>query len=242
MDISIKSLPTVKDKLKSIDGKVSVETRLENSFEYYFSKDMKDSEYSLNRFFDLTLGIVGLLVFAIFFPFIAIGIKISSNGPVLFKQIRTGKMGKYFFCYKFRTMHLVELKSEVGKPIVTKKGDARIFKFGHLLRKTNLDELPQILNVIRGEMSLVGPRPYPIEECKHWNNTFDDFYYRYLVKPGITGIAQAKGFRGGNLDLDHMRRRLDKDLIYVQNQSLLLDIKLILLTVKQMITFNTNAH
>ncbi|MEQ9310824.1 MAG: sugar transferase [Balneolaceae bacterium] len=202
----------------------------------------ESSEYKLNRTFDVLLGLLAVIPFAILFPIITIAIKISSKGPVLFKQKRTGKNGVEFYCLKFRTMHLVELKSVQGKPIVTKKGDKRIFKFGQILRKTNLDELPQILNVLKGEMSLVGPRPYPVEECRHWNNTFDDFFYRYLVKPGITGHAQVTGYRGGTLDEDHMRRRLDKDLIYVQKQSLLLDVKIIYLTVKQMITFNTNAH
>tara|TARA_R110000868_G_scaffold383578_10_gene650743 strand:- start:15991 stop:16722 length:732 start_codon:yes stop_codon:yes gene_type:complete len=202
----------------------------------------KSEEYKLNRGFDLCIGILGLLIHAILFPFIAFAIKISSSGPVLYKQKRTGKMGVDFYCYKYRTMHLISLKSEEGKPIVTKKGDSRIFKFGQVLRKTNLDELPQIINVLKGEMSLVGPRPYPVEECKHWNNTFDDFYYRYLVKPGITGYAQVTGYRGGTLDEEHMRRRLDKDLIYVQKQNLTFDIKIIYLTIKQMVTFKTNAH
>ena len=174
----------------------------------------KSEEYKLNRGFDLCIGILGLLIHAILFPFIAFAIKISSSGPVLYKQKRTGKMGVDFYCYKYRTMHLISLKSEEGKPIVTKKG----------------------------EMSLVGPRPYPVEECKHWNNTFDDFYYRYLVKPGITGYAQVTGYRGGTLDEEHMRRRLDKDLIYVQKQNLTFDIKIIYLTIKQMVTFKTNAH
>ena len=149
--------------------------------------------YTLKRFLDIVLGVSAFFVFCISFPFFAIAIKLSSKGPVLFKQPRTGQGGEPFFCYKFRTMHLVDLKREDGKPVVTQKGDKRIFAFGHILRKTNLDELPQIINVIKGEMSLVGPRPYPVEECKHWNNTFDDFYYRYMVKPGITGYAQVTG-------------------------------------------------
>ena len=199
-------------------------------------------EYKLNRVFDLIIGLVGLLLFVVLFPFFALGIKLSSRGSVLFKQRRTGKMGYEFLCYKFRTMHQVNLKTVEGKPVVTQKKDKRVFWFGSILRKTNLDELPQILNVIKGEMSLVGPRPYPVDECRHWNNTFDDFYYRYLVRPGVSGFAQVNGFRGGTLDVEHMRQRLDKDLIYVQKKSLWFDIKILFLTVKQMVTFRTNAH
>ena len=139
-------------------------------------------------------------------------------------------------------MHTVEKLKNKHLPIVTEKGDSRIFNFGSILRKTNLDELPQVINVLKGEMSLVGPRPYPIDECNHWNNTFDDFYYRYMVKPGITGYAQVTGYRGGTLDKMHMRKRLDKDLIYIEKQSLILDLKILFQTVHQMLSFKTNAH
>ncbi len=129
-----------------------------------------------------------------------------------------------------------------SKPDITKKGDIRIFAFGKFLRKCNLDELPQIINVLKGDMSLVGPRPYPVEECAYWNTTFDDFYYRYAVKPGLTGYAQVKGYRGGTLDVEHMRKRTDLDLIYTQKNSLLFDIKVVAATVIQMLRYDTNAH
>lgn len=188
---------------------------------------------------------LGVAVFGLFlalYPFIALGIKMSSKGKVIFKQERTGLNGHSFTCYKFRTMHNVQKQRKGGTPDITKKGDSRVFLFGSILCKTDLDELPQILNVMKGEMSLIGPRPYPVDECRHWNNTFDDFYYRYMVKPGVTGHAQVTGYRGGTLDVDHMRERLDQDLIYVEKQSLWMDIKILFMTVKQMVTFNTNAH
>lgn len=199
-------------------------------------------QYFGKRILDITVGGVGLMVFAVLFPVIAVGIKFSSRGPIVFKQYRTGLNGHRFTCYKFRTMHQVLKKNKEGEPDITKVGDTRIFWFGQILRKTNLDELPQILNVIKGEMSLIGPRPYPIDECKYWNNNFNDFYYRYMVKPGVTGYAQVTGYRGGTLDIEHMRNRLDKDLIYVQKQSFMFDLKILAKTLKQMVTLKTNAH
>lgn len=209
---------------------------------YYRIPAPNNKQYIGKRAYDMFLGSMAVILFFILYPFIAAGIKLSSRGPVIFRQYRTGMNGHQFVCYKFRTMHLVEKKREEGVPDITAKGDSRIFAFGSFLRKTNLDELPQILNVMKGEMSLIGPRPYPVDECKHWNNTFEDFYYRYMVKPGVTGYAQVTGYRGGTLDVEHMRARLDQDLIYVQKQSLWMDIKILYKTVSQMVTFKTNAH
>jgi len=129
-----------------------------------------------------------------------------------------------------------------GKPDITLENDERIFAFGKLLRLLNLDELPQIFNVIKGDMSLVGPRPYPVEECAYWNSIFDDFFYRYAVKPGITGLSQVKGYRGGTYDVKHMRKRTDYDLIYVQKNTLGMDLSIVMRTVTKMINLDTNAH
>ena len=194
------------------------------------------------RAIDLVLGIFALITFAVLYPIFGLFIKLSSRGPILYKQKRTGQKGQEFTCYKFRTMHQLNLRRIDGKPVVTQKGDKRIFWFGSFLRCTNLDELPQVINVLKGDMSLIGPRPYPVEECAHWNNTFDDFYYRYAVKPGISGLAQVKGYRGGTLDVDHMRKRLDYDLIYVEKQCLGLDLNILGRTVLKMINRETDAH
>ncbi|MFH5834374.1 sugar transferase [Halalkalibaculum sp. DA3122] len=199
-------------------------------------------QYSGKRLLDIMLSGIGVLGLLIVFPFIAFAIKISSRGPVIFKQQRTGVNGKSFTCYKFRTMHILQKRTENGEPDITKKGDARIFKFGSILRKLNLDELPQLFNVLKGDMSLVGPRPYPVKECAYWNSSFEDFFYRYSVKPGISGLAQVKGYRGGTLDEEHMRKRLDYDLIYVQKSSFGLDMKIIGRTILQMIHLDTNGH
>lgn len=204
--------------------------------------EMSYRQYPAKRVFDILLASVALAFFALLFPVIAIGIKLSSRGPVLFKQQRTGLNGHPFTCYKFRTMSLAIRKKQNGNPDITEKGDTRIFPFGQFLRKCNLDELPQIINVLKGDMSVVGPRPYPVQECRHWNTTFEDFYYRYAVKPGITGYAQVKGYRGGTLDVQHMRKRTDFDLIYTQRNSLYLDLKVVIGTVVQMLRFDTNGH
>ncbi|TVR34346.1 MAG: sugar transferase [Balneolaceae bacterium] len=194
------------------------------------------------RLTDVILGTAGFLIFTFLFPFIALGIKIASPGPVIFKQKRIGLFGKSFTCYKFRTMHFIEMKSKNGEPVITEKGDQRIFKFGQFLRKMNLDELPQILNVLQGQMSLVGPRPYTVDECRYWDEIFDDHYYRYILAPGVTGLAQANGFRGGTLDEHKMRKRLDYDLIYTEKSSLLLDFQIIWLTIYRMFVRKTNGH
>jgi|AntRauTorckE6833_2_1112554.scaffolds.fasta_scaffold39130_1 lipopolysaccharide/colanic/teichoic acid biosynthesis glycosyltransferase len=205
-------------------------------------RNLRIGSYSNKRVLDVMLGSLALLGYIALYPLIAIGIKISSRGPVLFRQSRTGRKGETFECLKFRTMHVVDKANSDGSPVVTKKGDSRIFPFGQFLRKTNLDELPQILNVINGEMSLVGPRPYPVEECTYWNQRFDDHYYRYILKPGITGFAQAQGYRGGTLDEHLMRKRLDFDLIYVEKSSFRFDLQIIYKTVKRMIGRDTNGH
>lgn len=198
--------------------------------------------YTSKRLLDVVIGSMGLLFFGILYPFIALGIKLSSKGPVLYHQSRTGFRGQPFKCIKFRTMHGVQMESQNGKPIITQKGDERIFWFGQVLRNLNLDELPQLVNVLKGDMSLVGPRPYPVEECGYWHSEFDDHYYRYIVVPGITGYAQANGYRGGTLDTDLMRKRLDYDLIYAERNNFYMDLKIIFKTCLQMLKLNTSGH
>lgn len=204
--------------------------------------DLTQKDYNGKRVIDIFLSIIGLLPLMILSPILFFGIKLSSRGPIFFKQPRTGQNGRTFTVYKVRTMHIYITNSANEKPALTQKRDPRIFKFGSFLRKSNLDELPQLINVLKGDMSLVGPRPYMEDECSFWNKKFDDFYYRYAVKPGITGLAQVKGFRGGTFDENHMRRRLDWDLIYVEKQSLRIDIKIIFETLMQMLRRDTNAH
>lgn len=204
--------------------------------------ELTQKDYVGKRVLDVCLALIGLLPLVLLMPVIFLGIKFSSRGPIFFAQKRTGVNGRSFTCYKIRSMHVFYDAPSHKKPALTQKKDIRIFKFGSWLRKSNLDELPQLWNVLKGDMSLVGPRPYMEDECSYWNNKFDDFYYRYAVKPGISGLAQVKGLRGGTFDENHMRARLNWDLIYVEKQSFWLDLKIIGGTVLQMLNFNTKAH
>lgn len=233
---------TVRDTI--LKEAVKSSSRVNYQEDYYRSKfyQLTQKDYASKRILDITLALIGLFPLLLLAPFLYIGIKLSSRGPIFFKQQRTGQNGDAFTVYKVRTMHMFITRSDKEKPALTQKGDPRVFKFGSFLRKSNLDELPQLWNVLKGDMSLVGPRPYMEDECSYWNRKFDDFYYRYAVKPGITGLAQVKGFRGGTFDENHMRARLDWDLIYVEKQSLWLDISIIFGTVLQMLHFKTNAH
>lgn len=244
MDISINEVQTVREKLQqeSRNGHAKGSDSIKNGYMLSTYKNLKVRQYRGKRILDLTIGLCALIFCLILFPFIAIGIKLSSKGPVFFKQRRTGQNGIIFTCYKFRTMKNSSGKPANGKPDITVEGDERIFPFGRLLRLLNLDELPQIINVLKGDMSLVGPRPYPVNECSYWNSTFDDFFYRYAVKPGITGFSQVKGYRGGTYSVEHMRKRTDYDLIYVQKNTLIMDIYIIMKTVTKMINLDTNAH
>jgi len=192
----------------------------------------------VKRLFDIVFsGLVILLVFPWLYPLIAIGIKLSSNGPVLFQQNRTGKQNYDFNCYKFRTMRI---NSEADIKQAT-KGDDRITKFGQFLRKSSIDEIPQFINVLLGDMSVVGPRPHPMNLNKQFEFRIEKFMARHFVKPGITGLAQAKGYRGPTLKLYQMRHRIRLDLFYIENWSLWLDIKIIGMTVISMLKGDENA-
>lgn len=172
------------------------------------------------------------------FPFIwlfcAIGIKLSSPGPVFFKQKRTGYEGKEFWCYKFRSMH-ASADADTKQAV---KGDARVFKFGEFIRKSSIDELPQFINVLRGKMSVVGPRPHMVHHTDIYSNLIGDYMIRHLVKPGITGWAQINGCRGETKELSEMKERVEKDIWYIEHWSVELDVSIILTTIWQMIRHN----
>ncbi|NJO03450.1 MAG: undecaprenyl-phosphate glucose phosphotransferase, partial [Bacteroidia bacterium] len=188
------------------------------------------------RFFDIVFAlIVSILVLSWLIPIVALLIKLDSRGPVFFMQKRGGKDGQEFWCIKFRTMY----HRNEGKFRLATKDDCRITPVGKFLRKTSLDEFPQFINVLKGNMTIVGPRPHAIEVDKVFRKAVDKYMVRYLVKPGITGLAQIKGFRG-NDDI-YMKYRVRMDVFYVENWSFLLDLKIIGLTVSKMLLGDKNA-
>jgi putative colanic acid biosynthesis UDP-glucose lipid carrier transferase len=190
------------------------------------------------RAFDFVFAafvIVFLLSWVI--PLIALLIKMESKGPTFFKQLRTGKQGKSFYCLKFRSM-TVNADADTKQ---ASKGDARVTKIGAFLRKTSLDELPQFINVLKGEMSIVGPRPHMLQHTEHYSKAIHNFMDRHLIMPGITGLAQVSGHRGETKELEAMAKRVDADIHYIHNMSCLMDLKIIVLTVVQVFKRNENA-
>jgi len=193
----------------------------------------------IKRAFDIlfsSLVIISILSWLV--PIIGFFLKLESKGPIFFKQKRHGKDNKNFLCWKFRTMAF-EKGAEFKQ---AQKNDSRITKIGNILRKTSIDELPQFINVFLGDMSVVGPRPHPIELNKEYQPQIDRFWQRHAVKPGITGLAQAKGFRGETLELSDMSGRVKLDRFYVKNWSLILDFKIIILTILSILRGNENAY
>lgn len=190
------------------------------------------------RAFDLIFsGLVILLLLSWVMPLLALIIKLDSRGPVLFRQLRTGKDGKPFYCLKFRSMH-INAESDHKQ---ASRNDSRITRVGAVLRRTSLDELPQFLNVLVGEMSVVGPRPHMIRHTEVYAKVIDNFMIRHAVTPGITGWAQVEGHRGETKETAAMERRVNADLFYIHNWSLALDLKIVALTVRQALKGHENA-
>ncbi len=182
----------------------------------------------LKRFEDIVLGCLILLLISPAMALIALGVKLSSAGPVFFRQRRYGLNGEEIRVLKFRTMTVLEDGPDVKQAV---KGDQRITRFGAFLRRTSLDELPQFINVMSGEMSIVGPRPHAVAHNEMYRRMIHGYMLRHKVKPGITGWAQVNGWRGETDTLEKMEQRINHDLHYIQNWGLLFDIKIIVKTV-----------
>lgn len=174
---------------------------------------------------------IALLVFLPLMLFIALAIKLDSRGPVFFRQPRLGFNQKIFHVYKFRTMYVAD-SDRLGDQL-TRKGDKRITRLGNLLRKSSLDELPQLLNVLSGDMSIVGPRPHPLNAKaadKRYDEVVDGYAARHRMKPGITGWAQVNGWRGETDTYEKIEKRVEHDLTYIERWSVLFDLRIILRT------------
>ena len=193
----------------------------------------------IKRVFDIVFSSAVLLtIFPIVYIIFGTIIKISSSGPIFFKQKRTGLQGEEFDCYKFRSMRVND-KSNI---VATVQADPRITAIGKFMRKTSIDELPQFINVFLGNMSVVGPRPHMLEQTKLYVGLIDKFMVRHLVKPGITGWAQVSGFRGETKTIQQMESRFKADVWYLENWTFLLDIKIIAVTIVNLLRGDDKAY
>jgi undecaprenyl-phosphate galactose phosphotransferase/putative colanic acid biosynthesis UDP-glucose lipid carrier transferase len=179
------------------------------------------------RVMDVIMSIIALLILLPLFLLVSVAIKLDSPGPILFRQSRRGFNGKDFKIYKFRSMTVLEDGQTISQ---ARRGDHRITRVGRMLRAASIDELPQLFNVLRGEMSLVGPRPHAIAHDNEYTESIANYAFRHHVKPGITGWAQVHGFRGETAKLDLMKKRVELDIWYINNWSLWLDLWIILMT------------
>jgi putative colanic acid biosynthesis UDP-glucose lipid carrier transferase len=182
----------------------------------------------VKRISDLVFASLILVLISPLLLAIAVGVKLSSAGPVLFKQRRYGLDGRKIVVYKFRTMTVAEDGDVVRQAT---RNDSRITRFGAFLRRTSLDELPQFINVLQGRMSVVGPRPHAVAHNELYRKLIRGYMIRHKVRPGITGLAQVRGFRGETDTVEKMKARIEHDLAYLRNWSLLLDLQIILKTV-----------
>ncbi len=199
---------------------------------------LSPSNRLIKRCFDIVVSIIILVCLLPFIPIIALAIKLQSPGPVFFKQKRTGVDGKEFSMYKFRSMHV---NSDSDKLQAT-KDDPRKFAFGSFMRKTNIDELPQFLNVLRGDMSIVGPRPHMLAHTEEYRHKIEEYMLRHYVRPGITGWAQTTGYRGETSELWQMEGRVKRDIWYIQNWTFWLDLRIILKTLWNMMHREGEAY
>ena len=191
------------------------------------------------RFFDIVFSFF-IIVFVLSWISIILFvlIKLESKGPLIFKQLRDGLNGKQFYCYKFRSMGINKSSDKTQ----TIKDDARITRIGKFIRKTSIDELPQFINVLKGEMSVVGPRPHMISQTKIYSKIIKRYFVRNLVKPGITGLSQVRGYRGEIEEISDMENRVRLDIFYINKWSFLLDVRIIIQTLFNVLKGEQKAY
>ena len=195
--------------------------------------------YIIKRVFDIIFSImVCLFILTWLVPILWVLVKIESKGPLIFSQKREGLDGIKFVCYKFRSMKLNTMSDKIHAV----ENDIRVTRIGSFIRKTSIDELPQFLNVIKGDMSVVGPRPHLPSLSSEYQKDVDDYFKRHAVKPGITGLAQVSGYRGEIKKKSDIKNRVRLDIFYIENWSFLLDVKIILMTVFNVFKGEENAY
>ena len=192
----------------------------------------------LKRAFDVLAAAAILILLAPLYAVLAALIAFDSAGPILFRQQRTGLNGRVFTIYKFRTMTVAEPGASVSHAT---REDKRVTRIGRFLRASSLDEIPQLLNVVKGEMSLVGPRPHAVEHDLHYSSLLPDYERRFAVRPGLTGLAQIQGLRGEVQDLNCMARRVDADVLYASHWSFLGDVAIMVRTLPLLLA-RVNAY
>ncbi|MBV9961189.1 MAG: exopolysaccharide biosynthesis polyprenyl glycosylphosphotransferase [Parafilimonas sp.] len=193
----------------------------------------------IKRIFDLFVSsMVIIFILSWLIPLVSILIKLESKGPVFFKQLRTGRENNAFMCLKFRSMY-ANNESDI---LQASKNDKRITKVGSFLRKTSLDEFPQFLNVFMGDMSIVGPRPHMLHHTQQYSGKVNHYMVRLYLKPGLTGWAQVNGYRGEIKNIELMKNRVEHDIWYMENWSLLFDIKIMFLTLRNILKGEENAY
>ena len=236
--IRIKIIPNINEYTKL--RKFSIDFYQDNVFFTLLNEPLENIFNRINkRFFDMFFSFFSVLfIFSWLFPIIYLIIKLSSKGPAFFIQERTGENGKTFKCFKFRTM-IINTKSE---ELQATKNDQRITKVGKFLRSSNLDELPQIFNVLIGQMSIVGPRPHMLLHTKEFSELIDNYLVRHFAKPGITGWAQVNGFRGETKTKFDIEKRVEYDIWYIENWTFILDLKIIWKTIINMLKGEANAY
>lgn len=200
-----------------------------NSVENYFFKRAFDISFSL---------LICIIIFPWLIPILWILVKVESKGPLIFKQNREGLNGEKFTCYKFRSMKINSLSDEVHAT----KNDSRITKIGSFMRRTSIDELPQFFNVLKGDMSIVGPRPHLESLSVEYQKVVEDYLKRHIIKPGITGLAQISGYRGEIKKNSDIKNRVRLDIFYIENWSFFLDLKIIIKTFFNMFTNEEKAY
>jgi Undecaprenyl-phosphate glucose phosphotransferase len=195
-------------------------------------------QQAAKRVFDVIVAAAGLMILAPLLTLVAMAIKLDSPGAVLFRQTRHGYNNDTIKVFKFRSMTLLEDGDAFVQAV---RNDSRVTRVGAILRRTNIDELPQLINVLRGEMSIVGPRPHATSHNRMFEDKISVFSRRHVVKPGITGWAQVNGYRGATDTLEKMQRRVEHDLYYIDNWSFWLDLRILVMTVFSRSAY-TNAY
>jgi exopolysaccharide biosynthesis polyprenyl glycosylphosphotransferase len=226
------------DIVQEMNWSVNAELAQKNSHAVYRAGLANLRNSKAKRLTDIMGAGFGVIILLPLLILIALLIVLENPGPVFFRQRRSGRDGKVFVIYKFRTMRVMEDGPEI---IQARRDDTRVTRLGRFLRRSSIDELPQLINVLKGEMSLVGPRPHALAHDQYYGSTVPNYNLRFHTKPGITGLAQVEGLRGEVRDINHMQARIARDLAYIENWSWSMDARILFLTVTSA-PFHTTAY